>query len=353
MLNQRDEIFIKKYVNEAYFDVEKLLKYLNMHNIVGNEVFSYVDKKACIKRNRREGYSQWLDDEEGYVPLDLNSFIRRVPFYFFVWDGDIKKGGGDLGDILYASYEDRKIGIKSLEDVYQALEYLFYDRKIALYDIFNYMSDQTGQVTQKYFWDWVEYLHIINDLNGYELMPQRFITAFNYALEEIGESPRIYRIYEIDPNGALYHRHGNKMTFYGDFPCDDAGVPILRWLGLKFENVAVMSCSCEKSETGWLTIEISPESKIDVYDEDSQGELYWWTMYIGPRRMDFNHKLLKEQREYWGMTQKEVADAVGTSERTYQKWEYGETKPDCYYLLRLLNWLQIDDIQMIVKMEQY
>lgn len=35
--------------------------------------------------------------------------------------------------------------------------------------------------------------------------------------------------------------------------------------------------------------------------------------------------------------------------RTYQKWENGETKPDGYFLLRILNWLDINDIQSLTE----
>ena len=49
------------------------------------------------------------------------------------------------------------------------------------------------------------------------------------------------------------------------------------------------------------------------------------------------------------MTQANVADAIGTSVRTYQKWESGETTPDGHYLLRLMNWLDIDSVQSLVK----
>ena len=48
-------------------------------------------------------------------------------------------------------------------------------------------------------------------------------------------------------------------------------------------------------------------------------------------------------------TQQEVADAIGASVRTYQKWEKGETVPDGHNLLRLLNWLQIESVQQLIK----
>lgn len=61
--------------------------------------------------------------------------------------------------------------------------------------------------------------------------------------------------------------------------------------------------------------------------------------------MEFDYEVLKHNRIRLKYTQQEVADAVGASVRTYQKWESGDTTPDGHYLLRLLNWLDIRDIQ--------
>lgn len=46
MLIKSDIEFINQYLDEKYFDKEKLIKYLDMHSIVGNEIFSYCDKQA-------------------------------------------------------------------------------------------------------------------------------------------------------------------------------------------------------------------------------------------------------------------------------------------------------------------
>lgn len=45
MLTENQMTIINTYVNEKYFDKEKLIKYLNLHEIVGNEIFDYVDRK--------------------------------------------------------------------------------------------------------------------------------------------------------------------------------------------------------------------------------------------------------------------------------------------------------------------
>ena len=65
--------------------------------------------------------------------------------------------------------------------------------------------------------------------------------------------------------------------------------------------------------------------------------------------MRFDYTILKDRRLKMKLTQQQVADAVETSIRTYQKWESGETTPDGHYLLRLMNWLDIYNIQDAVK----
>ena len=50
MLIKSDIEFINQYLDEKYFDKEKLIKYLDMHSIVGNEIFSYCDKQVGYQR---------------------------------------------------------------------------------------------------------------------------------------------------------------------------------------------------------------------------------------------------------------------------------------------------------------
>ena len=65
--------------------------------------------------------------------------------------------------------------------------------------------------------------------------------------------------------------------------------------------------------------------------------------------MSFDSDALRTFRIDCNMTQQEVADAIGASARTYQKWEKGETVPDGHNLLRLMNWLQIESVQQLIK----
>lgn len=56
--------------------------------------------------------------------------------------------------------------------------------------------------------------------------------------------------------------------------------------------------------------------------------------------MEF-HERLKELRKAKGVTQKQVALAMGVTERNYQRFEYGESKPNYENLLKLARYFQI------------
>ena len=79
----------------------------------------------------------------------------------------------------------------------------------------------------------------------------------------------------------------------------------------------------------------------------------WRQIYAGPQTMFFNHEALRNFRTEQKMTQAEVAAAIDTSVRTYQKWESGVTTPDGHNLLRLMCWLNITDVQDLIIYKDY
>jgi len=90
-----------------------------------------------------------------------------------------------------------------------------------------------------------------------------------------------------------------------------------------------------------------------VYDEEDNlvidlSDYEWERVYAGPQNMSFNRYALKEYREECGLTQKQLAEAIDVSVRTYQKWEAGKTMPDCHNLIRIMNWLGIRDVQSLI-----
>jgi DNA-binding XRE family transcriptional regulator len=345
ILEQRK--IIDEYVLEKFFDKDKLCKYLETHDVVGNEVFGYCDKNNGSRNEH--SYARFLDDEYGFNPVPVDTFVKRIPFYFYIAPDDIKLYGS-LNDILYASFTTDRTDPDKLEQIYCDLEYLFYDVKIPLKTIFSYMIDQYGVVTAP-FQQYVQYIRLCRHLGWNDYTPKSFISAFNYAREAAGLNPIIYEV-EAQYIGDFFYRNGKYITFDGIFPRDKNGNPVMKWIGVRVENSGEITCSGEKCKSGVLKIELRPNTKIEllnVYNDVDEEEDCWYQIYAGPQTMQFNHEVLKENRNRLRYTQKQVADAVGATLRTYQKWESGVTTPDGHYLLRLMNWLDITDVQYMIK----
>ena len=253
---------------------------------------------------------------------------------------------GSLGDLFHSGLDTYEENVY-LEKIYQALEYMFYELNLPLERIFNYWINQTGKVSGDLFFKWEHYLKLCQNNNINNPFPDRFITAYNQLLEKSGLQPVIYEISEIGI-GELYYRFGNTIEFAGVFPCNDDGKPIMKWIGIRTKNANKIRCWCEKSKEGRLQVEITPDTIVHILDPYRLEENDWRQIYAGPKTMYFDHTALKKYRKSMKFTQQEVADAIETNVRTYQKWESGKTTPDGYFLLRLLNWLDIPDIQEII-----
>ena len=346
MITKEEKQFILKHVDATHYDQEKLIKYLNMHDIVGNEIFSYCDKRAFRKDSPT--YSTWLDDEDGYIPLPVSDFVKRIPFYFYAKDVESMDldNIGTLHYIFSANPWKRDI-----EAIYSNLEYAFYHMNLPLNRIFSYWINQFGAVSGDGFFQWCHYLRLCEEHGQSDYFPDRFITSYNEMLEKSGLAPIIY---EITDTGFCepFMREGKSIKFEGRFPCDENGKPIMKWIGIKATNVEKISCSCKKSQPGELSFEISPKTVIHVlnfYNNDDDIADEWYQVYAGPMTMRFDHTVLRERRKKLGYSQEDVALAIDTTVRTYQKWESGETTPNGHYLIRLINWLDIIDVQCVIQ----
>jgi len=351
MLTAQEQKVIDQYVDEDYYDKEKLIKYLNMHDVVGNEVFQYCDKHKVGAE--QSTYSNWLNNEYGYRPLSISTFVKRIPFYFYtreIEEIDLENMG-TLEYIYCSCSHDIIGGGRDIESIYHALEYMFYSLELPLNRIFSYWINQTGNVSGEGFFQWDHYLHLCEELGITNYFPERFITSYNEVLEDSAMSPIIYEISECGI-GDVFLRNGTKIEFEGRFPCDKNGKPIMKWIGIKATNVNNNGCSVEKSKLGRLWIDITPSTIVHVlnfYNDTNDDDDYWYQVYAGPKTMQFDYTVLKERRKKLGFTQQQVADAVETTVRTYQKWESGETTPDGHFLIRLMNWLDIPDIQNAIE----
>jgi len=57
---------------------------------------------------------------------------------------------------------------------------------------------------------------------------------------------------------------------------------------------------------------------------------------------------LKRERKATRLTQKEMAAALCISEKRYAKWEEGRGTPNFYYLTKICEVLQIDDLYLFL-----
>ena len=344
-LTDEEKSFIKQYVDSKYYDIEKLLSYLEMHQMVGNEIFTYVYKDNWGVRGEK-AYCSYLDTEAGYYPLSVASFIQKIPFFFYHYDEETHENFGTFEDVCedylstihYGNHED-------IMDMQNDLVYLFYEKKISLPDIFNYCRRQIGNIGGGMFRYWVDYIKKCDALKHTDYMPECFIAAYNEVKERLGEEPTIFSIHMDDQSMQYFYRNDLKITFRGMFPHDGNGHPIMKWIGLKVDDPDEIWCDMEKSHVGELHVTLNPDTTIDCLD--AIGDMFdrgnWKRIYTGPQKMTFNSNALKIKRKAMKLNQKEVADAIGANVRTYQKWENGETIPDGYNLLKLMNWLNLSD----------
>ena len=121
MISKEQKQFVKNHMNPEFFDASKVVNYLEIHDHVGAEIFDLA-LKPQNKRNIRI-----VGTGFGFQTIDVETFVKRVPFYFYEPDID-KDQHGDLVSLICGKMrDDRDL---DFEDIYMALEKLFYHYKI-------------------------------------------------------------------------------------------------------------------------------------------------------------------------------------------------------------------------------
>ncbi|MCM1439790.1 MAG: helix-turn-helix domain-containing protein [Roseburia sp.] len=351
MITKEQENFIRQFVKKETFDTEKVISYLQLHDIVGEEIFEIAQKEGNY-------YGRLVTRGYGYYPINTEIFVRRVPFYFYTPNYD-KDKFGDLSDIIRTidgihSYriEDNKL----LDDLYTALEKMFYIRGMSIPDIMNY-AHKIGETDYDggFFFKWAHYLDLCDKLHIDNKYPKNFLFETNKVLELAGENADIFDTGYVGFNEP-YIRNGNEIIVGGELPYDENNQAALQWIGVWIENAAyVKVCNAygmtsdPKFLEKELHIGLTPMTKIYLPYMTDDGKVNWDPIYFGPLVMDFDNSTLKKYRKRAELTQQNVADSIGVQLRTYQKWEKGEVKPDGYNLIRLMNYLNIESVQDFLK----
>ena len=347
MISKEQEQFVKNHINPEYFDSSKVVNYLNIHDRVGAEIFDLAIKPQNKRNIRvvREGC--------GFHTIDVDTFVKRVPFYFYEPDFD-KNQHGDLMSILCGKIKDD--GDEDYEEVYAALEKLFYQYKMGVPEIMGYPINLTGTYGRTdVFFKWVHYLDLCYELHIDNKYPNNFLYEYNRVLELAHVTPIIYMPGLVGFNEDFLRRD-KEIIIGGEFPCDCDNDPMLEWIGIWIENAAYIKASNCYSMSDTVTLEkelhigITPKTKIympNIYNDNDDGDTSY-PIYFGPLAMEFDKDALKFYRNQINITQQKLADAVGVQLRTYQKWEKGETIPDGYNLIKLMNYLNIESVQNFI-----
>jgi DNA-binding XRE family transcriptional regulator len=341
---------IDKYIKEKSVR-DRLISYLSRHELVGEEIFTYLGKPV-------EEFAITGEDNFLYQPVHREVFIRRVPFYFYQPDTKNQRMVGKLLQYIIGMYDGGGFGNgieeykNRLEELFTKLERIFYHHKIDLETIFDYPVQQTGYVQKTDFlFMWAHYLDLGEGNRINEKVPRHLIVSYNHALEHAGLSPIIYDIHEMFDNEYI-NRTEDVLSVQGIFPCDQQGNPILRWIGLEIQNPEKVWVKVDHRLKGTLYIKVGPKTVVfgrNCWNWNNSDSDSWVELYVGPQLMYFNSQALKAIRERQRLTQREVAEAIETSIRTYQKWESGDTTPDSHNLLRLMKVLDIRDTQELTK----
>ncbi|ODA43049.1 helix-turn-helix transcriptional regulator [Desulfosporosinus sp. BG] len=345
-LTEQQQNAIKLHIQEKEV-IEKLFDYLSRHEIVGEEIFPYLGEKFSD-----------LSDRYTYRPVSKDTFIRRLPFYCY--KPDLNEGCiGNLSQYVNGIISKHMTGQSEhdfdnwLEKMYCTLETMLYDLNLDVKTIFEYPIEQTGYCSRTdILFEWAHYLELTKKFDIQKKTPEHLIVDYNLLLERANLLPIIYELTE-QFIGEYISRSGNIFRMEGTFPCDRNGQPILRWIGVTIKNAKKIWAVVDKKLKGTLFVEATPKTAIwglNCWGTNDDGTDAWYDLYIAPLLMEFDFIALKDIRKREKLTQQQVADAIGAAVRTYQKWESGDTTPDCHYLLRLMNVLDIREINELTKL---
>lgn len=360
-LSTEQKNIIKKYINSKLYDIKKLIQYLTIHDGVGSDIFSYVTLDVDYTNPRRMRGKLSFRYENSFPFVTVETFIRRIPLYFY--EGDDRRdhfGLVELIDAFEVGYirknEKDRILQLDYETLYAKLEELFYDYNISAADIFNYYINQSGYCNRfDIFEKWLHYLELAKQLGINDYLPNNILYSYNFALERSGLEPILYEVGPYIDHNEYFIRSGKEILMGGELPVDNEGNIVRRWLLVNIENEKYINTYVEKEKPILVEIHIGLDINTKIYianiynNEDDED--VWYPIYFGPQVMEFDCCALKFYRKENNYTQEDVARAVGVNSRTYQNWEAGVGCPDGFNLIRIMNFLDIDSVQFIIKNE--
>ena len=385
-MTQIDELTLRKIINPNYFNVEGIIGYVNDNEIITFDVFvNFLTEKG--KQNINFSY---LNE---FKPINKAGFIRRVPIYFN--DVTLKNDGtyGTVTDIFYgyAKYINKKQGVLDEEDdwygqaiewyknidfepLYKMLERVYYDFEIPFEKMTGYIMSQCGDTKNfEVFAKWFQYIGLLNTVDESNVFPKNILTALNNELVATQQKPYIY--FAEDYRVVTTKKGNKRMILLGEFPFDENGDPILKWIGVWCENIGeikrrrptvdlntvpdFVANQFNSSIEGSIVIELKNDSRVFLANEttvdddmfDDEKTILWIEEYTGPKCMKFDYSNIISKREQMGISQKDAAEAMDINLRTYQRIEIGDGKPDALNLIKIMNYYGLESYSDFVEKE--
>ena len=167
MLTKEQIKFIKENVSDRVFYQDRLIDYLNLHDMVGIEVFEFVDRKIFKTSSGKEGVVPMVlsadSNGHGYQPIPVDVFLHRIPYNFFVDEGKIfrldeygketiNKEILEITPLLgmvgpdtdsFSVHSDKTL---TLDETYDMLDFLHYEQGYSLKEIFDYLPSVTDDI---------------------------------------------------------------------------------------------------------------------------------------------------------------------------------------------------------------
>lgn len=389
-ITSEEELIVRKYINQQYFEIDKIIEYLNTNSFISKDIFlNYFTPIARGKFN--------LTYLNSFKEINRDKFIKRIQIYFY--DVNLKNEfQPSMTDFFngYLQFINKGKKIETFnefdklypsdidfEPLYSILDELIYDYSIDIDRVLNYIQEQRGSV--KYhiiFRYWYGYLKLLdfNKINDIKMIfPKNILYSYNVELEKNGFKPIIHFPATLgDDNDSPYvvYRRNKVLNIGGFFPFDDEGNPVFKWIGIWFENVKNIKWVVSKPKTQEhdiqynsspslrmvLKFELCHNTRIflayrqhigrDEFMEEEKFKEYWKLEYCGPSLMKLDCSIITKKREELGYSPKDVSEATGINLRTYQRIEVGEGSPDGLNLIKIMNFLDIGFYDELIKKEE-
>ena len=306
---------IRQNVNEDVYNIRGIISYIENHDVITNEIFYNLDMLNDYQKDITKNYLAY------YRNIDKETFIRRIPIYFYDY-GAIKKNC-TINDFFISYFNGKKFD-KSIGDGIERkmlmLEKMMYYYGININIMLEYLYNQGGKENLNYtFEKWFEYLELIGR-NNEKYYPHNILTGLNYELREQKGmeyifSPEIIRI-EI---------HDDKLVkLIGLFPTHTDGSIIFDWVGLWTEKIIKITSATRNQYSlieskmklvlqnqpimiNEVNIEVSADSMIYLSEERMiNGDIIpvWREIYIGINQIEYDYTLIAYYREKMRISQK-------------------------------------------------